>query len=121
MPRATVDLANRESIAACAGFARENAQQVREEISSEMWEEINDGQIDEIMGEFPAYLQGIVRQPRAQVQLDAPPVLPASLSMDAWAQVDRWGENAARRQRRPPRPGTTTAAVAGGRDAATVR
>ena len=39
--RATVDLANRESIAACVGTARENARQVREEISSEMWEEIN--------------------------------------------------------------------------------
>ena len=39
--RATVDLANRESIAACVGAARENARQVREEISSEMWEEIN--------------------------------------------------------------------------------
>ena len=38
---ATVDLANRESIAACVGAARENARQVREEISSEMWEEIN--------------------------------------------------------------------------------
>ena len=40
-PRTTVDLANRESIAACVGAARENARQVREEISSEMWEEIN--------------------------------------------------------------------------------
>jgi uncharacterized alpha-E superfamily protein len=39
--RSTVDLANRESIAACVGAARENARQVREEISSEMWEEIN--------------------------------------------------------------------------------
>lgn len=39
--RATVDLANREAIAACVGTARENARQVREEISSEMWEEIN--------------------------------------------------------------------------------
>ncbi len=39
--RATVDLANRESIAACVGAARENARQVREEISTEMWEEIN--------------------------------------------------------------------------------
>ena len=39
--RATVDLANRESIAACVGAARENGRQVREEISSEMWEEIN--------------------------------------------------------------------------------
>ncbi len=41
LERATVDLANRESIAACVGTARENARQVREEISSEMWEEIN--------------------------------------------------------------------------------
>ena len=39
--RASVDLANRDSIAACVGAARENARQVREEISSEMWEEIN--------------------------------------------------------------------------------
>jgi uncharacterized alpha-E superfamily protein len=39
--RATVDLANRESIAACVGAARENGRQVREEISSEMLEEIN--------------------------------------------------------------------------------
>ncbi|MGH9201361.1 MAG: alpha-E domain-containing protein, partial [Vicinamibacterales bacterium] len=38
---ATVDLANRASIAACVGAARENARQVREEISSEMWEGIN--------------------------------------------------------------------------------
>jgi len=39
--RTVVDLANRESIASCVGAARENARQVREEISSEMWEEIN--------------------------------------------------------------------------------
>lgn len=39
--RATVDLGNRHSIVACVGAARENARQVREEISSEMWEEIN--------------------------------------------------------------------------------
>ena len=38
---ATVDLANRESICACVAAARENARQVREEISTEMWEEIN--------------------------------------------------------------------------------
>jgi uncharacterized alpha-E superfamily protein len=38
---ATVDLANRESICACVSAARENARQVREEISPEMWEEIN--------------------------------------------------------------------------------
>lgn len=37
----TVDLANRASIAACVSAARENARQVREEISSEMWEGIN--------------------------------------------------------------------------------
>ena len=37
----TVDLANRASIAACVAAARENARQVREEISSEMWEGIN--------------------------------------------------------------------------------
>lgn len=37
----TLDLANREAIAACVGTARENARQVREEISSEMWQEIN--------------------------------------------------------------------------------
>jgi uncharacterized alpha-E superfamily protein len=39
--RATVDLANREAIAACVGTARENARQVREEISTEMWQEVN--------------------------------------------------------------------------------
>jgi len=39
--RATLDLANRESIAASVGAARENARQVREEISTEMWEEVN--------------------------------------------------------------------------------
>lgn len=39
--RLMVDLANRESIAACVAAARENARQVREEISSEMWEQIN--------------------------------------------------------------------------------
>ena len=38
---ATLDLANRDSIAACIGAARENARQVREQISSEMWEQIN--------------------------------------------------------------------------------
>jgi uncharacterized alpha-E superfamily protein len=41
MERSTVDLANREAITACIGAARENARQVREEISSEMWEELN--------------------------------------------------------------------------------
>ena len=35
------DELQRESIRACIGVARENARQVREEISSEMWEEIN--------------------------------------------------------------------------------
>ena len=39
--RQTLDLANRESISACVAVARENARQVREEISSEMWEELN--------------------------------------------------------------------------------
>jgi uncharacterized alpha-E superfamily protein len=37
----TLDLANRDSIAACIAAARENARQVREQISSEMWEELN--------------------------------------------------------------------------------
>jgi uncharacterized alpha-E superfamily protein len=37
----TIDLANRDSIAACLAAARENARQVREQISSEMWEELN--------------------------------------------------------------------------------
>jgi uncharacterized alpha-E superfamily protein len=41
LDRSHVDLANREAIAACVGTARENARQVREEISSEMWQEIN--------------------------------------------------------------------------------
>jgi uncharacterized alpha-E superfamily protein len=36
-----LDLANRDSIAACISGARENARQVREQISSEMWEQIN--------------------------------------------------------------------------------
>ena len=35
------DLASRDAIQACVGTARENARQVREEISSEMWEELN--------------------------------------------------------------------------------
>jgi uncharacterized alpha-E superfamily protein len=38
---ATLDLANRDSIAASVAAARENARQVREQISSEMWEQIN--------------------------------------------------------------------------------
>jgi len=41
LDRLVVDLANREAIAACIGTARENARQVREEISTEMWQEIN--------------------------------------------------------------------------------
>lgn len=39
--RQTLDLSNSESIAACVAVARENARQVREEISTEMWEELN--------------------------------------------------------------------------------
>jgi uncharacterized alpha-E superfamily protein len=38
---ALFDLSNRSSVAACVTSARENARQVREEISSEMWEQIN--------------------------------------------------------------------------------
>lgn len=30
---------------------------------------------------------------RAQVQVDAPPLLPPSLGMEAWADVDRWSDN----------------------------
>jgi uncharacterized alpha-E superfamily protein len=37
----TLDLANRDSIAACVAASRENARQVREQISSEMWEQLN--------------------------------------------------------------------------------
>src|SRR3954453_5437981 len=40
-PPDAVDLANRDAIAACVAAARENARQVREQISSEMWEELN--------------------------------------------------------------------------------
>ena len=36
-----LDVSSRESVAACVTAARENARQVREEISSEMWEQIN--------------------------------------------------------------------------------
>jgi uncharacterized alpha-E superfamily protein len=36
-----LDLSSRESVAACVTAARENARQVREEISSEMWEQVN--------------------------------------------------------------------------------
>ena len=39
--RAIFDLANRESVVACVIYARENARQVREEISSDMWEHLN--------------------------------------------------------------------------------
>ena len=35
------DLSNRGSVGSCITFARENARQVREEISSDMWEQIN--------------------------------------------------------------------------------
>lgn len=38
---ATLDLANRDSIAASIAAARENARQVREQITSEMWEQMN--------------------------------------------------------------------------------
>ncbi len=35
------DLSNRESVASCVTAARENARQVREEISQDMWEQVN--------------------------------------------------------------------------------
>ena len=35
------DTSNRDSVCACVTAARENARQVREEISSEMWEQVN--------------------------------------------------------------------------------
>ena len=38
---ALFDSSNRNSVAACVIAARENARQVRDEISSEMWEQIN--------------------------------------------------------------------------------
>jgi uncharacterized alpha-E superfamily protein len=38
---ALFDLTSRNSVAACVTAARENARQVREEISSDMWEQIN--------------------------------------------------------------------------------
>lgn len=38
---ALFDLANRNSVVACVTAARENARQVREEIASEMWEQLN--------------------------------------------------------------------------------
>lgn len=37
----TFDLSNHNSIVSCIGAARENARQVREQISSEMWEQLN--------------------------------------------------------------------------------
>jgi uncharacterized alpha-E superfamily protein len=37
----TFDLSNKSSIVACIAAARENAQNVREQISSEMWEQLN--------------------------------------------------------------------------------
>ena len=39
--RLAADVTNRASIIACLAAARENASQVREEISSEMWEQLN--------------------------------------------------------------------------------
>lgn len=38
---ALFDLSNRNSVASCIGAARDNARQVREEISADMWEQIN--------------------------------------------------------------------------------
>jgi len=38
---AMFDIANRESVIACVTAARDNARQVREEISSDMWEHLN--------------------------------------------------------------------------------
>jgi uncharacterized alpha-E superfamily protein len=38
---AIFDMANRESVIACVTSARENARQVREEISADMWEHVN--------------------------------------------------------------------------------
>ena len=39
--RLVFDASNRDSVAACMTAARENARQVREEISSDMWEQVN--------------------------------------------------------------------------------
>ena len=39
--RLAADTANRASVVACIAAARENASQVREEVSSEMWEQLN--------------------------------------------------------------------------------
>ena len=41
MGRLAADPGNRSSIVACVAAARENASQVREEISAEMWEQLN--------------------------------------------------------------------------------
>jgi uncharacterized alpha-E superfamily protein len=57
---ALFDLANRNSVAACVTSARENGRQVREEISSDMWEQLN-------------ALFLAVRQIQASVDADARP------------------------------------------------
>ena len=41
MVRLTTDASNKSSIVSCIATARENASQVREQISSEMWEQLN--------------------------------------------------------------------------------
>jgi uncharacterized alpha-E superfamily protein len=41
MVRLTTDIGNKSSIVSCIATARENASQVREQISSEMWERLN--------------------------------------------------------------------------------
>jgi uncharacterized alpha-E superfamily protein len=41
MVRLTTDASNKSSILSCIATARENASQVREQISSEMWERLN--------------------------------------------------------------------------------
>ena len=41
MGRLAADPGNRSSIVSCVAAARENASQVREEISAEMWEQLN--------------------------------------------------------------------------------
>ncbi|HEX4348032.1 MAG TPA: alpha-E domain-containing protein [Vicinamibacterales bacterium] len=62
-----LDLANRESVAAYVTSARENAQQVREEISSEMWEQVNglflrmkQVRMDGTWGARPHYLSKLI-------------------------------------------------------------
>jgi uncharacterized alpha-E superfamily protein len=42
----TVDVANPASVVACITVARDNARQVREQISSEMWEQLNELYLD---------------------------------------------------------------------------